>query len=622
MTLVHTQDGELPAARAILYRRTIAHLLAETALWRERSAGRTIANQDMLLLAARVGYEYHKAQEVSETEFRGMSERQIEEIVADHFQLYKTNPGTKAREEILERVQDHLLRLVQSNGLLVGQGGGTYDFSFKQYREFLAGLYLGSVIEEDQTLEMAGRSHWHECFQLLASHAAGSDTNIGYLLHFINELGDSTRDAPPFGPGDVLLAAELLHEIGRAKLISLNQSRVLSSASGRGTAGLWGRTTAALIPIIESRDDSLQPATIRIRAGFALGRLGDTRLVDGELAVRPLTDRVVRFESGTAQVGINYPAPTGRRKLDSASVLPRRIEFQEFSIGKYPVTNIEFREFMDAGGYNDERWWPTFEANSWRSGDRSFVKELESLWIATSKENYSGELKDGIYNLEDLERTAIDLCRSRDRPFFLSNGRFNAPNQPVVGVNFWEARAFCLWLTDHGHNVGWLAPDLQVRLPSEWEWERATRLEGDGHAYPWGDDWTDNAARTRHDGTGMNHPSPVGSFPEGIWPGGPLDMAGNVWEWTAGRLVSYHSDYDTKRDDPHGLGERAIRGSSWYDANAKHQTRCSSRYLDLPGNVYFDLGFRTVIATVSEEVPRKNLGTGQEDGLDSVQQTT
>jgi formylglycine-generating enzyme required for sulfatase activity len=93
---------------------------------------------------------------------------------------------------------------------------------------------------------------------------------------------------------------------------------------------------------------------------------------------------------------------------------------------------------------------------------------------------------------------------------------FHRPNQPVVGVSWSDARAFCEW--------------KHKRLPREAEFERAVRGD-DGRRFPWGNDpptpeRTVYARQYGHDTT-----DDVGAHPTGKGPYGHDDLAGNVWEW-------------------------------------------------------------------------------------------
>jgi formylglycine-generating enzyme required for sulfatase activity len=132
--------------------------------------------------------------------------------------------------------------------------------------------------------------------------------------------------------------------------------------------------------------------------------------------------------------------------------------------------------------------------------------------------------------------------------------------QPVVRVSWDEARAYCDW--------------AGLRLPSEWEWEKGARGP-DGRPYPWGEPGPDD---TRADFGGVRGaPAPVGSYPAGASPYGLMDMAGNVWEWTA-------SDYGKESE------RKTVRGGSF--GSGAGLLRAAFRPLYLPDYRLRDLGFR------------------------------
>ncbi|MFD5896509.1 MULTISPECIES: formylglycine-generating enzyme family protein [unclassified Streptomyces] len=102
-------------------------------------------------------------------------------------------------------------------------------------------------------------------------------------------------------------------------------------------------------------------------------------------------------------------------------------------------------------------------------------------------------------------------------------------NHPVTGITWEAATAYCRWL---GNRLG----GLDVRLPTEDEWERAARGDDD-REFPWGDGYRTGLANLVDLGVGTT--MPVGSFPEGAGPFGVLDMAGNADEWTSTLYAPY-----------------------------------------------------------------------------------
>jgi len=167
----------------------------------------------------------------------------------------------------------------------------------------------------------------------------------------------------------------------------------------------------------------------------------------------------------------------------------------------------------------------------------------------------------------------------REPSRFWDDARFNAPDQPVVGVSWFDAVAFCDWLS--------VCTGDSWRLPTEAEREKAARGGLDGARFPWGDDAAPDGGRFDQDA-----PRPAGlSVANGY---GLFDMGYNVHEWCADW---YDADYYavSPDGDPRGpaMGtRRASRGGAW-----RHQikvSRCAARSSLDPSFRYNDYGFRVV----------------------------
>ncbi|HMW21868.1 MAG TPA: SUMF1/EgtB/PvdO family nonheme iron enzyme [Burkholderiaceae bacterium] len=198
-----------------------------------------------------------------------------------------------------------------------------------------------------------------------------------------------------------------------------------------------------------------------------------------------------------------------------------------YAIARYPVTNRQWQAFVDDNGYQNDRWWSGFE--------------------------------------------------HRPQP---KSPNWSDPTAPRETINWFEAMAFCHWLS---FRMGQL-----VCLPTEWQWERAVRGV-EGRQYPWGMDWDSSKANT---GNLVGKTTLVGIYPngttldEGKNSTGILDLAGNVWEWCL-------NDYD-RPDRLYPQSEAVVRGGSWSGSAESCRATYRIRIDPVDRNEY--LGLRLVVA--------------------------
>ncbi len=165
-------------------------------------------------------------------------------------------------------------------------------------------------------------------------------------------------------------------------------------------------------------------------------------------------------------------------------------------------------------------------------------------------------------------------------PPFWNDSNFNLPEQPVVGVSWFEVVRYCNWLSEQTGRC--------FRLPTEAEWERAARGGPEGALFPWGDappeSLADYADRWK---TG---PEPIGSGEANGF--GLFNMCDNVHEWCSDWFDPHYYVVSPERK-PHGPERgtrRASRGGSW--RHHIKMSRCAARSSIPPEFQYADYGFR------------------------------
>ncbi|MGC9393856.1 MAG: SUMF1/EgtB/PvdO family nonheme iron enzyme [Anaerolineae bacterium] len=188
-------------------------------------------------------------------------------------------------------------------------------------------------------------------------------------------------------------------------------------------------------------------------------------------------------------------------------------------------------------------------------------------------------------------------------------------DHPVINVTWYDAMAYCAWLTERVSVEKYLVKVWHVRqwetieidgeawifqLPSEAEWEKGARGT-DGRLYPWGNLWDAQRCNTKDSrSTGT---TPVDAYPLGASPYGVLDVAGNVWEWTRTlwgvdiltTLFKYPYNPADGREDMQADAAmyRVLRGGSYnYGRDA---ARCTARNRLMPNHGNWFVGFRVAL---------------------------
>lgn len=200
-----------------------------------------------------------------------------------------------------------------------------------------------------------------------------------------------------------------------------------------------------------------------------------------------------------------------------------------------------------------------------RPGHRVFVDACDLAMTALTRSRYE----------EFLERTGHDLPRGWD------DAAFGHPDQPVVGVSWHDAAAYCRWLSE--------ATSEAWRLPTEAEWERAARGGDDLADYAWGSAHPDTIEHYRQ---AWLAPRRVGDLPPNKY--GLFNMGDNVHEWCSDWYgPDYYSVSPARNPQGPPSGDRRVsRGGSW--RHAIKASRAAHRSSLPPDYRYTDYGFRIV----------------------------
>ena len=501
MTIIHQQETVLPKERVKLYEKAVDLLLKR---W-QKGKGilpeslRTLLDsrdEKMRPIMERLAFEAHKAG--------------VDDAAADLGRLETIGLLAEAPYLGNEALASQFLDYVDlRSGLLIGRGGTpqrptVYSFPHRTFQEYLAGCYtIGARGAARRLGDLAAEGDfWSEAVLLGIEEQVYNSGSYGQN-HILNLVAQLTRQ----DPGS---EAESRVVLWMGKAAEVVGADTVAQDPGDVEPGLkvLKRLRNQLVELLSG---SL-PAIERAEAGRTLARLGDPR------------SEIMTIE------GMPFCYVPAGPFLVGDDVKEESVPY-DYWISQYPITQAQYQAFVDAGGYEESRWW------------------TKEGWEFKEKQSWARQREIG--------------------------GAFDLPNHPVVGVSAFEAEAFASWLTDLGRERGWLGPEEAIVLPGNNEWEKAARggLEIPDDAmvksivdipshmqlsikhnpipdreYPWGKEATKEHANSRDSSIGST--ATPGCFSTGISPYGIHDISGNVPEWLRIKL---------------GSG-RMVRGGGWHDS--------------------------------------------------------
>jgi iron(II)-dependent oxidoreductase len=213
------------------------------------------------------------------------------------------------------------------------------------------------------------------------------------------------------------------------------------------------------------------------------------------------------------------------------------VDLPAFRIARFPVTNAEWQQFIEAGGYAEPRYW---SARGWAHRESADLQRPQ-FWQADGSRRRFGIV-------EDIP-----------------------PDEPVQHICYFEAQAYAAW--------------AGARLPTEQEWEKACTWDpalGLRRRWPWGEA-PPSRGLANLNGDALR-PAQAGAYPRGASAYGVEQLIGDVWEWTSSSLTPWPGFapmlYATYSEPFFGGDFRVLRGGSWAVGGAA--IRPSFRNWDLP----------------------------------------
>lgn len=234
--------------------------------------------------------------------------------------------------------------------------------------------------------------------------------------------------------------------------------------------------------------------------------------------------------------GTGKPIPLQAKKAKT-----ERVTVERFAISKYPITNRQFQVFIDENGYDYRKYWT----------EKGWVYREEKPW--SKPEGW---------------RKGVKL------------------DHPVVGVSWFEAKAYCQWLSQKLKS--------KINLPSDAQWQRAAQGNS-RRAYPWGNAFIKTYANYNNQSYNTTATTPVQKYEaKSKSQFGVVDMVGNVWEWCSTIDDVIYSRVGSTFGRSAGFDKYIVHGGSWRTLSENYLMISYTETND-PVTRKNDLGFRIAI---------------------------
>ncbi len=454
-------------------------------------------------------------------------------------QLNPTAPHGVPREPVVRRSDRFIHILREETGMVLEEADETYVLPHLTFEEYLAACHLAD--QEDVSLIyqqwVVGSDRWREVMLLLMGRLTRQTKRVlafSWLQLLTSPRHGLVNKSVLQCQRDALLAVSCYTELGR---------RGAFTGSVHDVVGFEEQLCMQMVALLEHPDVAMT-LTQRIEAGAALGGLGDPRF--------PTTAQ--QWQAEWARRTEHFGTPTGywcyvrggayRIGGWEANKSEATIALSAFWLARYPITVAQYAPFVVRGYRNDAEHWWTAEGWQWKQG----VKRMQ--------------------------------------PWGWGRPAYRGLNQPVIGVTWYEATAYCAWL-----NAQVPRTDYEFRLPTEAEWEVAAAYDTEMQRrnYPWGAA-EPTPERAIYDASKLDRPAPVGCCPSGAAACGTLDLAGNVWEWITSSYKGYPAQSGTRAEDFAQNDWVPQRGGSY--ANSSTSVRGAYRDDVSPRFRYFSNGLR------------------------------